>query len=331
MSKVCEVMSEGSIFNLTELANACFIGTDNSRESKLIAIKQLEDKYSDEQLTLTYIHFFNLETDFEIQKHLIKLIDKIKHPKSFDFFINILMMRNDIQHKFQSEEKLTQIRVLATKALANLKNMEAVSLLLYCLNTKDENYKVRLACAEALGKIGDKFAVTPLINVVSDEEEKSVYVKESAVKALGMIGDERAVDTLVNILETKRGIIDKFTYLKERVIESLSKINMTPSERVIKALKTSLMDASSQVRIGAISALMEFDHPDSVELIKSALFDEDPEVIDNAVVALYNLTGPDILFEIFKDEKYPEAAKRKANEIFREYESEETDNFSDQE
>ena len=315
-------MAESSIFNLNELAEACAIGKADSRDIKLQAIKALEGKYSDEQLTIAYIHFFDLESDFEVQKYLIKLIDKIKYPKSFDFFINILMLKNDIQHKFESAEKLTQLRVLATKALANLKNMEAVSLLLYCLNNKDENYKVRLACAEALGKIGDKFAVTPLMNVVSDEDEKSVYVREGAVKALGMIGDERAVDTLVNILETKRGLIDKFTYLKERVIESLSKINMKPSDRVIKALKTSLMDASNQVRIGAIAALMELDHPERVELIKTALFDEDNEVVENAVVALYNLNGPDILFEILKDEKYPQIAKNKASEIFDEYENE---------
>ncbi len=315
-------MAESSIFNLNELVEACAIGKTDSRDIKIQAIKELEGKYSDEQLTIAYIHFFDLESDFEVQKYLIKLIDKIKHPKSFDFFINILMLKNDIQNKFESTEKLTQLRVLATKALANLKNMEAVSLLLYCLNNKDENYKVRLACAEALGKIGDRFAVTPLMNVVSDENEKSVYVREGAVKALGMIGDERAVDTLVNILETKRGLIDKFTYLKERVIESLSKINMKPSDRVIKALKTSLMDASNQVRIGAIAALMELDHPDSVELIKTALFDEDNEVVENAVVALYNLNGPDILFEILKNEKYPQVAKNKASEIFEEYENE---------
>lgn len=322
-------MEDGSFFNLTELANSCYIGTDSSIESKIQAINKLEDVYSDEQLTSLYIHFFNLEKDFEIQKYLIKLIDKVKHPKSFDFYINILMMKNDIQHRFESTEKLTQLRVLAIKALANLKNMEAVSLLLYCLNSKDENYKVRLACAEALGKIGDRFAVMPLISVVSDEDEKSVYVKESAVKALGMIGDERAVDTFVNILETKRGLIDKFTYLKERVIESLSKININPSERVIKALKTSLMDASAQVRIGAISALMEFDHPESVELIKSTLFDDDPEVVENAVVALYNLNGPDILFEIAKDDKYPMSAKAKAEEIFNEYENDNGDDIQD--
>ena len=63
------------------------------------------------------------------------------------------------------------------------------------------------------------------------------------------------------------------------------------------------------------------DHPDSIYLIKTALFDEDAEVIENAVVALYNLNGPDILYEILKDEKYPQVAKNKASEIFDEYEN----------
>ena len=324
-------MAEGSVLNLTELANACYIGTKNSQETKMQAMKELENKYSPEQLIQVYIHFFNLETDFEFQKYLIKLIDKIKNPKSFDFLINILMMKNDIQHRFPSEEKLVQMRVLAAKALANLKSKEALSILLYCMNSKEENYKIKLACADALGRIGDKYAVPQLVNVVSDDEEKSVYVKESAVKALGMIGDERAVDPFVNILETKRGLIDKYTYLKERVIESLSKINTKPSDKnkVLKALKTSLMDASAQVRIGAIAALMELDHPESADNIKTALFDDDPEVIENAVIALYNLIGPDILLEICNDESYPQIARAKANEIFVEYESGENQGLTD--
>jgi hypothetical protein len=58
--------------------------------------------------------------------------------------------------------------------------------------------------------------------------EKSVYVRESAAAALGMLGDIRAIDPLVSILETKKGFIDKFTFLKEKIIETLSKFNSTP-------------------------------------------------------------------------------------------------------
>ena len=86
--------------------------------------------------------------------------------------------------------------------------------------------------AEALGKIGNSQAVSPLIKIVSDEDEKSVYLRESAAKALGMIGDERAVDSLINILETRQGMLDKFTYLKEKAIEALAKLTHKEERRI---------------------------------------------------------------------------------------------------
>ena len=72
------------------------------------------------------------------------------------------------------------------------------------MSNKNENYRVRLACADALGRIGDRFVVAPLISVVEDEDEKSIYLRESAATALGLLGDSRAIDPLVSILETKK-------------------------------------------------------------------------------------------------------------------------------
>lgn len=138
------------------------------------------------------------------------------------------------------------------------------------MNNKNEHYKVRLACADALGRIGDRFAVAPLIDVVKDENEKSVYLRESAVSALGLLGDTRAIDPIVTILETKQGIMDKFTFLKEKAIEALIKMGFGDNERVYKALKNSLDDESSQVRINAIEALMESDNPKAFDTIKNA-------------------------------------------------------------
>ena len=107
------------------------------------------------------------------------------------------------------------------------------------LTIKMNTTKVRLACADALGRIGDRFAVAPLIEVVQDENEKSVYLRESAVSALGLLGDTRALDPIINILETKQGIMDKFSFLKERAIEAIIKMGFGENERVFKALKNS--------------------------------------------------------------------------------------------
>ena len=210
---------------------------------------------------------------------------------------------------------------MCAKAIANYKQTSTVTPLLYCLNNKNEHYKVRLSCADALGKIGDKYAVTPLIEVMQDEDEKSVYLRESAASALGMIGDMRALDPLVSILETKQGLVNKFTFLKERVIEALTKLRLDDNDRVFKALKSSLSDESPQVRINAIEALMESDHPRAVEAIKSCLDDNDEEVRKNALIALYNIEGRDILDEVISLPVYKQSLKEEAQYMLEEYEN----------
>ena len=140
-------------------------------------------------------------------------------------------------------DNLINTRVLCAKAIANYKDTSTVGALLYCLNNKGENYKIRLACADALGRIGDKYAVESLIDVVKDEEEKSVYVKESATFALGLLGDVSAIDPLVSIMEAKQGLLGKFSFLKERIVEALGKLNINNS-KVLKVLKNALYDSS---------------------------------------------------------------------------------------
>ena len=216
--------------------------------------------------------------------------------------------------------------------LANTKDSQAVYPLLYCLNSKDENYKVKLSCAEALGKIGDKYAVLPLMNIVEDESESSVYVKESAVSALGMIGDSKAVDSLVSILESKKGFLDKFTFLKERALEALNKLSFK-GERVFNALVKSLRDESPQVRINAIEVLMNSEDSRANDLIREMLKDTNSDVVQNAVIALYNLEGDEVLNEILNDENQTDTAKTEALKLMddlREEEEEENKAESDE-
>ncbi len=212
------------------------------------------------------------------------------------------------------------LRVLCAKAISNHKDTSVVGALLYCLNNKDEHYKVRLACADALGKIGDRYAVAPLIDLVQDEEEKSVYLKESAASALGAIGDMRAIDPLVSILEAKQGFLDKFSFLKERVIEALGKLNLD-NGKVLRALKKSLLDSSPMVRINAIEAIMNSDSEEAPDLIRDCLKDEDKEVQKNALIAMYNLEGKDIIDEVLLSNEYSDYLKEEAQDLLNEYEA----------
>lgn len=302
-------MDEKIVLDLNSLSAECKIQEDIEQDIVVKNIDSLEDRFSEENLVAIYNHFLSLSKNQDTLMHLIRCVDKYRDKSSISSVLDQLLDRNNS----------VNLRVMCAKAIANFKDTSAVTPLLYCLNNKDENYKVRLACADALGRVGDKYAVAPLINVVQDEDEKSVYVRESAAVALGMLGDIRAIDPLVSILESKKGFLDKFTFLKERVIEVLGKFNFS-SERVFKALAHSLTDESACIRINAIEALMDSEDDRAYGLIKEMLEDLDNEVKKNALIALYNIVGRDILDEVLEHSKYCEFLKQEAQSMIDEYE-----------
>lgn len=310
-------MEDKRKLDLNAIAQECNLFESKDDNTTLAKIKALDDTYSEDDLVIIYNYFLINCKSPTILCELIRLNDRFRHKSSLSVLVDILLWKTgDEEHK----EDFTNVRVMAAKAIANLKDTSAVSSLLYCLNNKKENYKVRFACADALGKIGDRFAVAPLIEVVKDEDERSVYLRESAASALGMLGDYRAIDPLVSILETKHGILDKFTFLKERVIEALGKLRLRDNERVFNALKRSLSDASPQIRINAIEALMESEQPEAFEVIKTCLKDDDDEVKKNALIALYNLSDRSILDEVISSPDYNDFLKMEAVSIIDEYE-----------
>lgn len=76
-------------------------------------------------------------------------------------------------------------------------------------------------------------------------------------------------------------------------------------------LKNALYDSSPMVRINAIEALMNSDYEEAPELIRTALKDEDDEVKRNALIALYNIIGRDILDEVISLPGYNEFLKQR--------------------
>lgn len=319
-------MSNDTDLDFKLIAESCGLFAKTEANVVISKIEDLRKLYSDKDLILIYNYMLSQAQEPDVIMYLIKCVDMYRIPSSLEILVDILLLKNGTCQNEEIKEKYTNVRVMCAKAIANQRNTDVVSSLLYCLNNKDEHYKVRLACADALGRIGDRFAVAPLIDVVKDEDEKSVYLRESAVSALGLLGDTRAVDPLVSILETKQGIMDKFTFLKERAIEALIKMGFGDNERVYKALKNSLSDESAQIRINAIEALMDSEHPKAFETIKKCLTDDkDDEVKKNALIALYNMSDRSILDEVINSGNYSDKLKMEAVEILDEYESEDED------
>lgn len=315
-------MSNDNGLDLDLVIQTCGIGTEVDAEVLIENLINLSDNYTDEELIQIYNYLMGKVYNPKVLMKLIALSDKYRDKSSLAVLTNILLMRINLENTPYDQDDMINVRVMCTKAIVNIKDTSAVGSLLYCLNNKNENYKVRLACADALGKIGNKYAVAPLIDVMQDEEEKSVYLKESAVSALGLLGDTSAVDPLISILDAKQGFLDKFSFLKERIIEALGKLNVS-DRKIFKALKRSLYDTSPMVRINAIEALMNTGEEEAVELIRTVLTDDDDEVKKNALIALYNLEGRDILDEVLANPDYSQVLKEEAQELIDEYENEE--------
>ena len=297
---------------LIELSKQYKIAEDIPADEHIKILKPLE-KLENDKLCLILNYFLTLENNKEVLIYIVKLLAKCQNDLSVeilsDMLISNLNDNSELNIRLKSEIACT---------LGYSKNQSCVMPLLYVLNNKNENYKLRLSCADALGRIGSSYAVTPLIALVSDDEEKSVYLRESAARALGMLGDMRAIEPLANILENKNGLFDKFTFLKERIVETLGRLGQNGNTKSIHALKHALEDEAACVRISAIEALSEIDDDIVVPLIENMLSDNDDEVAKAAVYALYEMFGKEYIISLQKSENLQECCKEEIIEILAE-------------
>ena len=302
-------MSEANESFLVDLAKQFKIAQSLSAPEHIKLLKKLE-KLDEDKLVLILNYFITLETNIEVLIYLIKLAGKYQNQLTLDILSDMLLT-----DKFEKNELTTKLKCEIVNTLGRSENTNMVLPILYILNNKTENYKIRLACADALGKIGSSYAVTPLIDVVMDNEEKSMYLRESAAKALGMLGDIRAIEPLANILESRNGLFDKFTFLKERIIETLGRLGQYGDYTSIRALKTALEDESEYVRISAIEALSEIDDDRVIPIIEKMLDDENEEVAKSAVFTLYEIMGTEYIENLLTRENLSKYCKEEINDI----------------
>lgn len=261
------------------------------------------------QNALIFNYILENKIDSKLLNQTIREIKSNKLITNFEPLLDFILKTNDVE-----------LKTLAIKTISVFKNKKAIPILLECLRDKNSNYKIRLAAADSLGKIGDKVAFETLSTIACDDDEKSAYVKEQAVVALGNLGDNRALDVFSSIMSSKQMFLDKFSYLKERVVEAISKLDASKDGKAIEILKRTILDSSSRLRISAIETLMNLESDESYSLIYDRLlYDDDFEVKKNALVALYNLSDRKILDEVVNGE-FSSELKSFADELIREYE-----------
>ena len=115
---------------------------------------------------------------------------------------------------------------------------------------EDDDWLVREAAADLLGKIGDVRAVEPLMKRL--EKDKDTGVKELAIKALGLIGDARPTQLYIEAIPIRP--------LRVYAMEALAKIKdvevLRPQKELFDRLRTD-RDGLVAYNAGLISDKLE--------------------------------------------------------------------------
>lgn len=115
----------------------------------------------------------------------------------------------------------------AAHALQHYKDEQVVQALIKLLR-EDKGNQGAANAAIALGRIGDKRAIEPLLNTLQDSFN---YLRAHVAEGLGLIGDKRATLPLIEVLQHEDNIVQMYA------VEALGRIK---DERAVEALLRAL-------------------------------------------------------------------------------------------
>ncbi|MBY0404531.1 MAG: HEAT repeat domain-containing protein [Cyanobacteria bacterium] len=287
-------------------------------ERRIQAISRLGDQMADSKDPRGIFCLLNqIENSMEpkLITHCIGVLSRVKAYSSVSIIIDVALgirikLFEDNPSDYVHNDESLRLRCVAVQALGRMSDERAIVALMSLLNDKKENYRLRLVAAESLGKLGDAHAVTPLLDILADDREKSVYLKESAAKALGMLGDIRALEPMIDVLESKKGIRDKFNFLKEQLIEAIGRIgnnsSKASSSKATMSLVRVLRDESPSIRLAAVEALSNIGDPNTLDSLKELIFDKDDDVAMAAISAVYQIGGEPMIRDLLKQDNLPQ-------------------------
>ena len=137
--------------------------------------------------------------DWVVRMHASKAIGRLASPQAVGTLVLLLQDR---------------VPAVRDEAMVALKNIGEQAIIPLVTSLKDKNWRTRLKATEALGVLGSKTAVQPLIEMVQSDPDTAV--RQDAIQALGNIGDPSAVEQLLGVLNEPR--------LQVQAVEALGKI-----------------------------------------------------------------------------------------------------------
>lgn len=190
--------------------------------------------------------------DQDLQIAAALMLDQLLDPRSIDAFIEAMGQPAVRDIAVGTLKKLSAIRERIDETFNALREVEgasereearmatvidllgigrpSVEILIEYL--EDDDWLVREAAADLLGKIGDVRAVEPLMKRL--EQDKDTGVKELAIKALGLIGDARPTRLYLDAIPIRP--------LRVYAMEALAKIKevgvLRPHKELFDRLRT---------------------------------------------------------------------------------------------
>jgi len=238
---------------------------DNDMENKVLKLATVAiGKIGDPGAVDPFINALK-DKDFLVRKNAVIALHRLGDPKAVGPLIGALKDTDSRVRKgaadalkelgWKPNDRETEAWYwVARKEWEKAINLgsEAVEPLIIAL--KDENSFVSDKAAEALGEIGDKRAVEPLVAFAL--QDKGVNVNTYAVRSLGKIGDTGAVEPFITALkEGDKEQSWKSWVLRVKAAEALGEIGDARAvEPLIDALSEDL-DYRFEVRLSAAKAL----------------------------------------------------------------------------
>ena len=118
---------------------------------------------------------------------------------------------------------------------------------------------VRAAAAKALGAVGDRRALEPLLGAFRD----APFVDAAAAAALGRLGDPRVVEPLISVLQS-----GQHGAFRAGAAEALGRLG---DPRALEPLIAGVNDQDALVAQGSVEALGAFRDPRAVDSLVQAL------------------------------------------------------------
>ena len=184
-------------------------------------ISEILGELQDYRVVSSLIKTLKEEKNSYVRETCVESLGKIGEKTTIPFLISLL------------KDKDPQVRIEASLALGKMKAVRAVSSL--CNNLSAKNAGVRWAAVRSLGAIKDaKAAVIPLISLLDEEKEKESNIRDWAAWALGEIGDKRAIKPLINALKKDKS--PDVRQEAELALEVIAKKHQCSKEELIQGI-----------------------------------------------------------------------------------------------